>query len=273
VPQSRPDESAAGTGRPLKIAHRGWHRDHLENTLEAFRAAYDAGCDMVEFDVQLSRDGVPVIFHDDDCKRLAGRADKVFDLDWAELKKIRMPGRGGRAGGLEGREYAIPSLAEFLGEFSQRSFYLELKVPDAKAADSDYYGTLAEKAASLVTKSHPRAETFLASFHGPILSDIAKQGLFPRLAGIFESYDRFLEVHSGRDAAVAQAIRYFSVSHRIFKRFLGDRGASAADGSRSAGNILIWNIDGEKDFRAAMAHGVYGLCSDDVEGLVRSSEL
>jgi glycerophosphoryl diester phosphodiesterase len=56
-----------------KVAHRGWHDLHIENTLEAFRAAYDAGCDMVEFDVQLTRDGVPVIFHDDDCKRLAGR--------------------------------------------------------------------------------------------------------------------------------------------------------------------------------------------------------
>ena len=46
-----------------KVAHRGWHKVHVENTLEAFRAAYDAGCDMVEFDVQLSRDGVPVVFH------------------------------------------------------------------------------------------------------------------------------------------------------------------------------------------------------------------
>jgi glycerophosphoryl diester phosphodiesterase len=247
---------------PLKIAHRGWHKDPLENTLEAFRAAYGAGCDMVEFDVQLSRDGIPVIFHDDDCKRLAGRGESVFDLDWKDLRSIRMPGRGGRAGGEAGREYRIPSLEDFLKEFGTRDFYLELKVPDAKAEDAGYFGLLAERAAALVSKSQPGPQTFLASFHGGILAYAAAKGLYPRLAGIFESYDRFFEVHSGRDKEVSSAIRYFSVSHGIFKRYSKDRGAQGPGPE----NFVIWNIEGERDLRAAAERGVYGICSDDVEG-------
>src|SRR6185369_8269991 len=90
-------------GRPpmmdfWKVAHRGRHDSHLENTLEAFRAAYAAGCDMVEFDVQLSRDGVPVVFHDDDCRRLAGRGESVFDLSWDDLRRMELRWKPGRQG-------------------------------------------------------------------------------------------------------------------------------------------------------------------------------
>ncbi len=48
----------------LVIAHRGDSAHAPENTLAAFRAALDAGADMVEFDVGLTRDLVPVVLHD-----------------------------------------------------------------------------------------------------------------------------------------------------------------------------------------------------------------
>ena len=51
--------------RTLRLAHRGDHRHHPENTIEAFLAATElTACDGVEFDVRLSRDGVPVVLHD-----------------------------------------------------------------------------------------------------------------------------------------------------------------------------------------------------------------
>ena len=50
------------TGRPLRLAHRGDWRVAPENTLDAFLAAMRIpGCDGVELDVRLSRDGVPVV--------------------------------------------------------------------------------------------------------------------------------------------------------------------------------------------------------------------
>lgn len=69
--------------------HRGYWTEGLqENTLEAFREAAKRGYMMVELDVQLSKDGVPVVFHDDNLKRLAHRSDNVNDLSHQELKSL-----------------------------------------------------------------------------------------------------------------------------------------------------------------------------------------
>lgn len=271
----------------LKVAHRGWHKAHIENTMEAFRSAYLAGCDMVEFDVQLTRDGVPVVFHDDDCGRLAGRNGYVHDMDWKELRTLAMRSWG-NPGGEAG--YRIPSLEEFLGEFGGRPFYLELKIPGAVAGNEGYVRMLAEKCARMVTAAGPHPDTFLASFHGGILRYIAGAGLFPVLAGIFEDYERFREVHAGADAGTAASIRHFSVSWDIFKRYAREQAALSERTARISKRgrlsevdllalpgfkvpgpelFLIWNIEGEREMRAAQAQGVAGLVSDDVENLVR----
>src|SRR5687768_14602657 len=65
---------------PQIIAHRGASKHAPENTLAALSAALDLGADGVEFDVQLAKDGVPVVIHDYDLKRTAGRAECVADL-------------------------------------------------------------------------------------------------------------------------------------------------------------------------------------------------
>ena len=73
--------------RPLAIGHRGSYFT-VENTLEAILAAGDLGADYAEIDVQLTRDGIPVVFHDGDLRRMAGRSERVSELDWAELREI-----------------------------------------------------------------------------------------------------------------------------------------------------------------------------------------
>jgi glycerophosphoryl diester phosphodiesterase len=269
-----------------KVAHRGWHKAHIENTLEAFQAAYQAGCHMVEFDVQLTRDGVPVVFHDDDCRRLAGKGDFVYDLEWKALQALPMKGKG-RPGGKEA--YRIPSLEQFLAEFGSKPFYLELKIPKAVEKNRGYVEMLADKCAAMVKAAGVHPDTFLASFHGGIMRYLAKTGSFPVLGGIFENYDRFDEVHSGRDAETAAAIQYFSVSWEIFRRYTRESAVAAERAARNArvrpseldlltrkqegvpgpDLFLIWDIKGEKEFRAAQSYGIRGLVADDVESLVK----
>jgi glycerophosphoryl diester phosphodiesterase len=53
----------------LVLAHRGVHHDARENTLASFEAALAAGVDGIETDVRLTRDGVPVLFHDASVRR------------------------------------------------------------------------------------------------------------------------------------------------------------------------------------------------------------
>lgn len=117
---------------PLIIAHRGDSRNAPENTLAAFRLALEKGADGVEFDVQLARDGVPVVIHDFDLRRTGGRPERVSELTSAELAQTdagtwfnrRFPqlARPGNAA-----EH-VPTLAEVLDTVGRSSrIYVELK--------------------------------------------------------------------------------------------------------------------------------------------------
>ncbi|MCK8816858.1 glycerophosphodiester phosphodiesterase [Natroniella sulfidigena] len=72
----------------LKIGHRGAAGLAPENTEVAFKKAIKANLDMVEIDVQLSKDNQLIVFHDYDLRRIAGIKKKVSDLKLKELKKI-----------------------------------------------------------------------------------------------------------------------------------------------------------------------------------------
>jgi glycerophosphoryl diester phosphodiesterase len=73
---------------PLIIAHRGVSARAPENTLAAFQMAIDAGAEGLEFDVRLAKDGVPVVTHDHDLKRVGSRNERVAALTSDELGKI-----------------------------------------------------------------------------------------------------------------------------------------------------------------------------------------
>ena len=80
---------------PSIIAHRGNAAEFPENTLQGLESAVSLGIRHIEFDVQLTADMVPVLFHDADLARVAGRPECVHDLTWSALTEIPV-GRLGR---------------------------------------------------------------------------------------------------------------------------------------------------------------------------------
>lgn len=89
------------------FAHRGLHGPGVpENSLAAFRAAARFNCG-AECDVRLSRDNVPVVFHDADLKRMCGTPERVVECDSRWL--------AGRA--LLGTDETIPTLAQILSHW------------------------------------------------------------------------------------------------------------------------------------------------------------
>jgi glycerophosphoryl diester phosphodiesterase len=84
------------------VAHRGNAGEFPENTLPAIRSAIELGCRYVEFDVQIAKDGVPVVIHDSDVKRTGAIAGSVFEMPGARLAQtsVHEPARfGGRFSG------------------------------------------------------------------------------------------------------------------------------------------------------------------------------
>ena len=142
------------------VAHRGDPYRFRENTIDSLRSALDRGADAVEFDVRLTRDGVPVLLHDATLKRLWGLDRPLLSLSAAEV-------RGLTAGG-------VPTLAEALAATDGTRVMLDLPgtrepraarrvvdaVREAGAADRAYY--CADATAMLAVRAaDPAAEIAL----------------------------------------------------------------------------------------------------------------
>lgn len=122
-------------------AHRGLHDNHSdapENSMAAFRKAVEAGYG-IELDVQLTKDGVPVIFHDFTLDRICGVAGRVDAYTYEELQRFTL---------LQSEE-KIPKLEDFLAMVAGKvPLIVELKVewtdlslcPVVQAMLSEYKG-------------------------------------------------------------------------------------------------------------------------------------
>ena len=98
------------TALPEIVAHRGNAAEFPENTLQGLESAVSLGLRHVEFDVQLTADMVPVLFHDSDLQRVAGHPDCIHDLTWTALTEIPV-GEVERLGHAHAFTYP-PSLAQ-----------------------------------------------------------------------------------------------------------------------------------------------------------------
>jgi glycerophosphoryl diester phosphodiesterase len=118
---------------PFIIAHRGDSAHRPENTLSAFASALEVGADLVEFDVQLSRDGHVVVMHDPTVDRTTTGRGRVADLTLAEIRAFSAgyPQLWGSA--YEGER--VPTLAEALAFLRDRSRAMVEVKPDAVSAD------------------------------------------------------------------------------------------------------------------------------------------
>ncbi len=110
---------------PRVIAHRGASASRPENTIAAFDAALDEGCDGIELDLQLTRDGVPVVYHNRTLHKIGGGRYVVRQRDWDIIRTLD-------AGGWHDRRFAaerVPTLDNVLERYARRTeLLLEIKV-------------------------------------------------------------------------------------------------------------------------------------------------
>jgi glycerophosphoryl diester phosphodiesterase len=115
------------TRQSLIFAHRGANRDAAENTRSAFDHALTYPIDGMETDIQLSRDEVPVLWHDRFLAKLAHPAKHIDDFDYRELQAMNFAGHFSPVAKPEG----IMSLQEFLDAYRKRTrLLLEIKNRD-----------------------------------------------------------------------------------------------------------------------------------------------
>jgi glycerophosphoryl diester phosphodiesterase len=78
---------------PMALAHRGGDGAGTENTIAAFQDAVDLGFRVMETDLQVTADGVLVVFHDDALDRVTDARGPISAWTWADLHRVRVGGR------------------------------------------------------------------------------------------------------------------------------------------------------------------------------------
>ncbi len=110
---------------PRVIGHRGAKSYAPENTLESIHTAADIGVKWVELDVKLTKDQVPIIFHDDTLERTTNGSGPVAEMTYEDIKQLE----GGSWYGESFAGVKIPTLEEALDVIYERDlgFNMEIK--------------------------------------------------------------------------------------------------------------------------------------------------
>ncbi len=167
----------------LIIGHRGAAGLAPENTMESFDAAYNAGADMIEFDVRLTRDNRLVVIHDAKLKRTHGHKDAVARLTYKQLCALT-------------EDKPVPLVADVLdGYFGRVLLNIELK---SRGSAERLIRLLKKK---YITKSADWDNFIISSFKATELARVRRLARHANLAllhdqnpFIFIAYHRFIKL-------------------------------------------------------------------------------
>jgi len=228
--------------RDIEItAHRGASFEYPENTMSAFQGAVDAGADWIELDVQQTRDGMIVVSHDANLKRVAGIKKNIYEMDYSELESIDV-------GSYLDSKYSyerIPTLIEVLifAEENHIRLNIELK-------PNEHDVGLEENVVGLVHQFYNRDMCMISSLDYESLRRVKE--VDPQMPTLYT-----LSLASGKieDFVYADAlsVEASSISSRMVRNV------------HNAGKeIFAWTVNSEESIYEMIELGVDNIISDEV---------
>jgi glycerophosphoryl diester phosphodiesterase len=231
--------------RPLAIGHRGAAAHMPENTLPSFERALELGADALEFDVALSRDGVPVVIHDDTLDRTTNGRGAVDAFTFEQLARLD-------AGLWKGVATHLPSLAEVLEAFAGRTLLnLEIKSSPRRAE-------LVEACSQAVDSSGAFASVVFSSFDHDALRLLRHLRPEARIAVLSET----LGLQRAMTCAAELGAENLHPPFLLVDRTLVER--AHAEGLQ----VWTWTVNEADAIARAVAVGVDGIFSDFPERVV-----
>jgi len=227
----------------LNIAHRGASGTFPENTLSAFRAAIDAGADMCELDVQLTRDGNVVVIHDDTVDRTTDGNGEVAKLSLEEIKRLDA-GAKFKGGAL--KDERIPTLDEvFALTTGKCGLNIELKGAGVET-----------QVAQIMQARNAFSDSIVSSFDWEYLKKIQQLHFNIRIALLAEEKPVDLMMNAVAMRAHAINPRWDMVTADLCKA-AHERGLK----------VYTWTVDADARMRALAECGVDGIMTNYPERL------
>ena len=221
--------------------------------MAAFREALAVGADGIEFDVRLTRDGVPVVIHDSTLRRTGGLPHRIADLTWEEVSKVDV---GSWFNGSFANE-TVPSLAELFTLFQSNNSTLYLEMKSDSASDQR---PLAEACAREIDEHSMKERVIVECFQLPALKIVKEINPEIKTVALFEpsftnpsvlSDQRIINQATGVGAA-ALALHY-----RLARAGLVQK--AKAQGL----HVAVWTVDDPAWIEKARATGIDALITNN----------
>jgi glycerophosphoryl diester phosphodiesterase len=238
--------------RRIVIAHRGNRVAAPENTIESLSQAVDLGADALEFDVRVTRDGIPVIMHDVDLDRTTSGHGRVAAYDFTDIRTLDAGARSPLSGG---RRHAIPSLEEVLDRFPDIPCVIEVKEMGAAVATEQ-----------LVRRFRAEGRVLIGSAEDDVMEHFYRSGL----RTCASRRDASLLIPLAMAGVTPPKPRYdvLSVTPSYHGFPLPVLRMSAA--VRKAGVATqVWTVNDPSKASALWAGGIAGIVTDDPSALLR----
>ena len=155
-------------------AHRGAAGLAPENTLAAFRMALDLGADGTEMDLQVTKDGIVVVIHDDTVDRTTDGRGRIGDLTLTEIKRLDAGAKFGPAF----RGERIPTLRELIDlvkASGKDRFRLNLEIKFAEGREGQP-ADLEERVLAVLTETNFLDRVITQSFYHPSAAKMKRLG-------------------------------------------------------------------------------------------------
>jgi glycerophosphoryl diester phosphodiesterase len=200
--------------------------------MAAFEAAIAAGADGIEFDVRLSRDGVPVVIHDETLFRTSGVRRRVADMAGNELNR-----------------FDVPSLEEVFELFESNNLILYLEMKDADIAD---------ECCQLVERLGFKDRVIFECFEHSALKIVKDIDPKFKIAPLFQPPASFI-----LKRALALGADEIALHHRLAT-------ASTIERANQAGlRVVVWTVDDRAWIERARDFDVHALITNDPAALIQ----
>lgn len=221
--------------RTQVTAHRGFSRIAPENTMPAFQAALDSGADYIELDVQLTRDGQLVVFHDDTIERTTNGRGVLTNYTYEQLQTFSAGAWFGKDE--EFKDVKIPLFDDVL-ELVGRDILLNIEIKR-----SGNVNETAEKVVELIEAHGIVDSCYVTSFSYPALKKVKQ--LNPKI----------------KTALIANLAAATSYSHlpyidAVSMNYLFVNQSTVNSAHHNGKRIFVWTVDRQSEMQKMMALGV-----------------
>ncbi|MCI3926887.1 glycerophosphodiester phosphodiesterase [Paenibacillus sp. TRM 82003] len=221
------------------LAHRGYPLRHPENTIRGFQAALGLGFSHLELDVQLTRDGVPVVIHDPTVDRTTDGKGPVASYTLQELRELDA-----------GSGEKIPTLEEAL-RFAKDRMIVDIELKQT----GDAHPGMEEAVLDVVRREDVREQVFLTSFDHYAIE---------RARTLDAEIELGLVIYGATPAVfpymAEHRLRYLSVKHVFVTQ------AFVEEAGKNGVQLIVWTPDDESTLRSLAAVPDLLICTNNAEG-------